>query len=487
MTTDALAAWNGLMRQAYAAYAHKRMAEVEHLLGPAVRQASAPAEAWDLLALSRLQGGRVVDAQKAARRATQLASGQAGPFNTLGLIEEKLENFAAAERAYRRAVSLSPNVALLSYNLGNALFCQEKIPHALECYMRAAQLDATFAPAWFNAGRCHRQLEDLVRARTFYEHALALRPDYPEAQYNLATLRRLEGDYPGGWDGYDHRWVVRGSIDMRPEHPQPAWDGRPLGGQTLLLWCEQGFGDNLQFVRLLSRAVALGAAVLVECPPALLRLFAAMPGVRAAFATGMAPAAVDWQLPMASLPVVLGWTPEHPCNVAPYLAPPAGVSPALPSSRVGRLRVGVTWAGNAKPDPYRTCPLEDFLPVLSVSDVTAYSLQLGDARRHLRRLPADRRPMDLAEAISDFSDTAALLAQLDLVVTIDTSLAHLAGALGRPTWVLLPRLCDWRWGWEGGSTPWYPTMRLYRQSVQGEWPPVLEAVADDLRALIRAS
>lgn len=478
MTVD----WAIVMAKAGTAFAAGRLAEAEAEIEAAVQRGTAPAAAWNLAALVRLRRGRKRDAVVAAKRAVSADSHSPGFLHTLGLAQDAADRREEAARAFRRAIALKGDVPIFHYNLGNALWRDGKIDEAVEPFRTATMLDPNFAPAFHNMGRCLYRLGQLGEAMNHFQTALALQPDYPEARFSIALLHLAQGRFAAGWPGYEHRWAMRDAVDNRAAHPQPRWDGRALRGETLLLWCEQGLGDNLQFIRLLSTAVAKGATVLVECPQNLCRLFSGIPGVTGVFATGTAPTNVAWQLPMASLPVALEWTPEHASNQGPYLFAPDDTARALPVASA-RLKVGVVWGGRRIPDPARSCPMTAFRRLFAVPDIAFYSLQWGEWRDDLARLPPKYRPVDLGDWVEDFADMAGILQQLDLVITIDTATAHMAGAMGRPTWMMLPHRADWRWLLDTDRSPWYPTMRLYRQERQGDWLPVLARIATDLAAL----
>lgn len=468
--------WPGLLSRVNAAYGAGQCGEAAALLEPALKLPSVPAEAWNLAALVRLAQGLGADALKAAKRAAAMAPKAAGVLNTLGLACEAENDAGGAERAFRRAADLRPDVAIFHYNLGKCLTRQRRWEPALVALRNALRCDPRMAAALNNMGVCQKNLGRYDEAEASLRHALSLRPDYPEAAYNLATLFLLLGRFEEGWPLYEQRWAISGN---NPRNPANSWDGRPLEGESLLLLGEQGYGDVLQFIRLATRAAERGARVVVDCDPALTRLVATVPGVSKVYASGTLDEPVQWRLPIASLPVVLGWRPEDPLNARPYFAAPAD-GPALPPGT--GLKVGVVWGGNRKPDPARTCPMASFRALFDVPGVTFYSLQMGEWRADLAGLPPARRPIDMSPLIREFADSAALMTQMDVVISIDSAPAHLAGALGVPVWVLLPQWADWRWLSERDDSPWYPTMRLFRQKRQDDWRPVIAQVAESLRA-----
>jgi Glycosyltransferase family 9 (heptosyltransferase) len=272
--------------------------------------------------------------------------------------------------------------------------------------------------------------------------------------------------------------------------PHPQWDGSPIPTKTLLIHTEQGAGDAIQFARYLPLVAQRCGTLILVCRADLMSLFATLPGIAQIRAAGtITVAEFDTYLPLLSLPRVCGTTRATIPAAVPYFDVAAlrrrKASTALPPlAPSGPPKVGVVWAGSPTyaHDRQRSCALRDLAPVLETPEITFYSLQKGAQSQELAQLPPDLRVQDLAPFLHDFGDTALLVDQLDLVITVDTAVAHLAGALGKPVWVLLPAVPDWRWGMEGEATPWYPTMRLFRQTQRGDWAGVMRRVTQALAA-----
>ena len=468
MSSLAIDALIDTVSQAYQAGATER---AYALLQP-IMGTGTPSQAWNLMALIQLRRNQPMDALAAARRATRDKTNP-GHFNTLGLVHEALAQFDAAASAYRRAATLLPTEPVFRYNLGNALMQDRKPQAALDAFTATIKTSPTFAPAWNNAGRALKELDRAVEAEQHYRQAIALRPGYHSARYNLGCLLLTQGRWDEGWPLYDSRWGRSENPDIRGQWGDRLWDGRDIAGQTLTLWTEQGLGDNLQFIRYVPALARQGIRVVLCCPPSLADLFSRLDGVAEIRANTPVPVTDGWHLPVASLPVIFRWHPEDDVNKNAYLSAPHLVPP-LPSS-AGRLRVGLMWAGKPLPDPFRTCPLAELAPLLDLPGISFFSLQTGDAKTELQRIKPARRPIDLDPG--DFAHTAGLIDQLDLVISVDTSLAHLAGGLGVPTWVMLPHRADWRWMTQCQDTPWYPHTRLFRQKVQGKWSDVVREMA----------
>jgi hypothetical protein len=320
--------------------------------------------------------------------------------------------------------------------------------------------------------------------------ALRLDPQSASTHWNRALALLQGGDYARGWPEYEWRWRRPGARP-RLSTDRPAWDGRPLEGRTILLWCEQGLGDAIQFARYAPRVQRQGGRVLLQCPGILRALFRTLPGVEAVLAEGEALPAFDVHAPLLSLPALLGTTLATVPAEVPYLS----ADPALVGAwrkklaAVPGLRVGVAWQGNPhhKWDRHRSVHLAAFAPLARVGGVRLVSLQKGPGAEQLAALRGRLPVVDFGDdlgASGPYPDTAALMRGLDLVVTVDTATAHLAGALGVPVWVPLSTIVDWRWLLGREDSPWYPTMRLFRQAQLGDWGPVFARLAEELRALV---
>jgi len=388
---------------------------------------------------------------------------------------------ADALTAGRRAVVTSPADARAHYNLGNA-YAAALIPaEAAACYRRATQVDPVFADAFVNLGVALMNLGDCAQAIAACEHALMIDSDLAEANWNKALALLLSGRLEEAWDLYEWRWrAVRGLAF--PKIGQPMWDGGEGNGRTILLRCEQAYGDAIQFVRYLPLVRERGWRIVLECPPALERLFRDAGLADTVVAFGAPRPAFDCWLPIMSLARVfetsLGTIPAN----TPYLVAPPGTVFGESSGPARELKVGIVWQGSLTNDRgrYRSCALADLLPLRRVPNVSIVSLQAqlsAEDRETLQQLSIP----DLQIGGRDFADTAVRVHGVDLVITVDTAMAHLAGALGRPVWTLLSAFPDWRWLLDRDSSPWYPGMRLFRQQRIGVWTDVMDEVATALR------
>lgn len=352
---------------------------------------------------------------------------------------------------------------------------------AERCLLEAQALDPGNPEVRSSLFQVQVKLRAWHRLRTTWE-AIATRDlEGPAGLYEQAFLHLTYGELEEGWRLWEHRFTPPNTVAPDLAFPQPLWDGSPFPGRTLLLHYEQGMGDTLMFIRHARQAKARGGRVLALVQPPLLRVLEGCPGVDGLLTLEDPLPPFDLHLPLMSLPGILGIRLDNIPAEIPYLALPDAPSPAESLVRPSRnLKAGLVWAGNPshRYDFMRTLPPSDLAPLAQVPGIDWYSLQVGYAGG----LPWEGI-VDAAPLLRDFADTARILSRLDLLVTVDTSAAHLAGALGLPVWVLLPLLPDWRWLLEGGRTPWYPTFRLFRQSSFNDWSAVMAEVAGALQAL----
>lgn len=306
-------------------------------------------------------------------------------------------------------------------------------------------------------------------------------PWVAELHWNIALILLLLGDYERGWAEYEWRWKCKDHHIGGPRFVEPQWDGSPLQGKTILLHTEQGLGDAIQFVRFAPKVASAGGRVLLGCPSSLFRLMQGVTGVEQVVRTQPLPH-FDVQCPLMTLPLVFGTRVDSIPAQVPYLQ----VNPELArkwGDKLGppnnRLRVGLTWAGGPgyKNDRKRSIALSALAPLIQVAGIAWFSLQKGPTAAEAQQIPPGTTWIDFTADLDDFADTAALMSQLDLIISVDTAVAHLAGALGKPVWVLIPSKPDWRWLLDREDSPWYPTMRLFRQKNPGDWTQVIERVA----------
>jgi tetratricopeptide (TPR) repeat protein len=444
------------------------------------------------LGLAYQDGRRLEEAIEAYRRALAVRPDFAEAHNNLGhALQEKGEPEAAAT-AYRQALLHHPDYAEAHYNLGRLRHLQHRPAEAIESYAEALRCRPDHHQACNNTGKAHQDLGRIEPAIAWYRNALRLKPDYADARFNLSTAQLLNGEFDEGWKNYETRWLTDDWRRFYPRrlHP-PLWDGRPLEGKTILVHSEQGLGDMLQFARYLPMVKERGGRVIFETRAALIELFrdwtcldAVVPITPPDFELKLQ---FDVYAPLLSLPHIFRTDLKSIPRRVPYIAAdPERIRRWAPRIRGDGLRIGLVWAGTAT-DPRRATPLAWFAPWSTIPDVRIFGLQKGPEADRLKSTgpPAGMTIDNLGPEFSDFADTAAVMGHLDLVISIDTSVAHLAGAMGKPVYLLLPYTADWRWLLHRTDSPWYPTMRILRQESPGDWAAPMTAAARRVDLLAR--
>ena len=433
--------------------------------------------------------GRYAQALAAYEQAIALQPDFPEALSNRGNALKSLRRFDEALASHERALALRPGMAAIHVNRAHVLRELDRQAEALAACDQAIALDPGLADAHGARGLVLERLGRFDAALASQDQALALRPGDAKARFSRALLLLLQGDYARGWSDYESRWQDDPSALAPRRYPQPLWLGQaPLQGRTILLHAEQGLGDTLQSCRYVERVAQQGARVILEVQRPLAGLLRSLPGVDQLLEQGQPVPPVDWQCPLMSLPLAFKTTLDSIPAAAGYLRaePPRVAAWKARLGAGGGLRVGLVWSGNPthRDDRNRSLRLSQFLGHLPVGP-RYVSLQKDVREVDRPVLAGDGRILDLGADLADFSDTAALCECLDLVISVDTSVSHLAGALGRPVWVLLPRVPDFRWLLEREDSPWYRTARLYRQGPDRQWASVLARLAVDLAALAR--
>ena len=436
------------------------------------------AEAYANLGAALKDLGRLEDARAAFLKYLELKPGNAEAYTGLGTVLREMGHLEDALAHHRRAVEVRPDYSEAYSNMGNLLREMGRLDEAFAAHERAVALAPDVAVPHSNMGATLHQMGRLDEALSAYERAIAIRPDHAKAHWNRSLVLLLKGRYPEGWREHEWRLKSRELAGQDRAFGEPQWDGSAPEGKTILLHAEQGFGDTIQFVRYARLVKERGARVLLECPPTLLRLLQANLDVDAVIAHGSPLPPFDAHCPLLSLPGLFRTDAANVPSPGGYLRPLDNVS--SPIQR--RPAIGLVWRGRPEHlnDRNRSIPLALLEPLLRQSRVPFVSLQVGTCAHELSEVPWGRDVEHVGERISDFADTAAAVAALDLVIAVDTSVAHLAGALAKPVWVMLPHVPDWRWLMDGETTPWYASMRLFRQERIGDWKGVIGRVAERL-------
>ena len=473
-----------LLNRAFGLHRSGQVAEAGALYRSVLAAEPANVDALHLLGLAYKAAGKLPEALSAIRAAVALKPDFADAQYNLGNLLALLERPDEAAAAFRQALALDPKMALAAYNLGNLLRDQGAFDQAAEAFRAAIATRPGNVEAHHNLANVLKSLNRIDEAIAEYRNALTLKPDLAEAHYNLGLALMLAGAMEEGLAQYEWRWSVEGFPAPKRNFHQPLWDGRDAPGKTLLIHAEQAFGDTIQFCRYLPLLAGRARRIVFECRQPLLGLMGGLAGIDQLVEAGMPLPAFDMHAPLLSLPHILGTRLDTiPANV-PYLrADPAGLA-HWRARRDSRFTVGLIWAGNRKPDPSRTIGLAAMLPLLDTANIRFVALQRDLEPGDCERLAALGSRLDHWGAdINDFADWAGALGAIDLVASIDTGPAHLAGALGRPAFVCLPYSPDWRWLMGRSDSPWYPGMRLFRQERRGDWAAVIARVAEALRAL----
>lgn len=405
-------------------------------------------------------------------------------YNNLGVALAKLGRLDLADECYRRVLALQPANAAAHNNYGHVLARRDELEAAAQCFNTALGLDPRHVEAHVNLGNVLLEQGRPQAAHRSFERALALDPGHESAHWNDGISLLVAGDLANGFRQW--RWQVAASKRFAARE----WRGEELHGATILIHAEQGFGDTIQFARYLPLVARRGGRIVLEAPIELHRLLADIEGVEQVLAVGDRLPDLAWQCPLLSLPVVFGTDLATVPAAMPYLrVDPLAVEDWRARLARPGLKVGLVWAGRPEHnrDRHRSLPLAQLAPLAAIERVSFFALQKGAAVGEAERAPQGMAIEILSPLLGDFADTAAAIMALDLVVSVDTSVAHLAGALGKPVWLLLPFAPDWRWLESRSDSPWYPTARLFRQTAAQRWDSVIAAVTEALRAMAAAA
>jgi hypothetical protein len=434
--------------------------------------------------------GRVEEALTSFKHLIALQPSDARAHSNLGNALVALKRFAEAIQQFEQANKLAPADPQVYMNWANALIGIGNLEAAVGCLNQAITFDRDYAEASSNLGSTLKTLGQFAEAIEHFDRAIHLDPTLAEAHWNKGLTQLLLGDLHDGWCLYEWRWKTKEYLKHSSTFAQPLWLGQAefggiegLAGKTILVHSEQGVGDTIQFSRYLPLLAEHGARVVFELPAALFGALRGVTGVSDFVVKGQTLPAADFHCPLLSLPLAFKTTLESIPSPGPYLKADA-LKVKQWSERLGlknRPRIGLVWSGNAqhKNDHNRSIPLELLLSRLPERfDWVSLQRELREDDQRVLELHPDIR--HFGDELQDFTDTAALCEQMDLVISVDTSVAHLSGALGRPTWVLLPHVPDWRWLLDRDDSPWYGCMKLYRQPAPGNWGSVMAQVAHSL-------
>ena len=474
---------HGMLGSAVALHQAGRIAEAEPIYLAILRDVPRHFDALHLLGVVRQQQGRHAEAIELIGEALSLRPDDAAALSNRGLSLRALGRAQEALESCNKAIRLKPDYADAHNNRGLALAALRRPAEALKSYEAALSHAPSHLDALNNRGIALFDMNRLGEALSAFDRVLAIRPDHAHARWNRAQVLLLSGDFARGWP--EHEWRFASNPVLQRKFEKPVWGGdTPVDGKTVLLHAEQGLGDTIQFCRYAPLLAGRGARVVLEVQPMLVGLMRTLDGAIDVVARGDALPAFDLHCPLLSLPLAFRTDAATIPAQAPYLRAPASTVDwgAQPSAK--RPRIGLVWSGNPghKRDGARSVPFYALMPLLDLG-ATFVSLQ-KDARASDAAVLRQTKIIDVADRLTSFADTAALISELDLVISADTSVAHLAGALGKPLWLLLPYVPDWRWLTDRDDSPWYPTARLFRQDATCAWGPVVARVRAALKTLI---
>ena len=406
----------------------------------------------------------------------------AEPYNNMANIYKEIGRLSQAIACYQKAFAYASNQYTISYNLGIALQENHEYQNAIHAYKHTVSINPNHHLAYYNMGIAYGELRKTEQAIDCYRRSLAIQPDDQNAHYNLALELLITGHLQQGFKEYEWR-MQKEWFPKRHAHV-PLWNGQSFKDQTLLLFYEQGYGDTIQFIRYAPMVKALGGTVIFECQPCLERLLASVSGIDHVIARGKSLPSYDFQIPLMQLPKIFQTTLSTIPNKIPYIfiSQVTSIS-AYINSYDHAFRIGLTWAGNPnhKKDQLRSCELSLFTPLSQFNDLVIFDLQ-KDKPISLNTNHITIEP--LINKCTDFADTAEAIRALDLIITVDTATAHLAGSLGQPVWLMLPYINDWRWLSNREDSPWYPSMKLFRQNQRDDWQSVIQNIVHALRQLL---
>ncbi len=435
--------------------------------------------------------GQVDEGIKFLKKALEIQPNDAQSMCNLGAVYIAKEQHEAAVEILERALAIDPNFVLAHNNLSSTLPNVGRIADAIAAAKRAIALRPDYAEAYNNLAFAYAMNGDMHDAVKHYRHAISLRHDLPMAHKNLGLCLLYLNQYVEGWKEYEWRWLAD---QRRPRTAaQPLWTGGPLEGKTILLFAEQGLGDALQFARFAPMLAARGARVVLEIHTQLQHFARRLDGVAEVLPIFQTPPPFDTYQALMSVPGILGIGPDNIPGDVPYLsADPAKVEAWKQRLGTHGFKIGIIWQGKGETviQKSRSSPLAALLPLTQIEGVRLISLQKDVYRDEgdvdIATLPIERLPEDFDTGPDAFGDTAAIMENLDLVITIDSAVSHLAGGLGVPVWVALKNTPDWRWQIAETTSPWYPTARLYRQPTPGDWQTVFARMADDVKEFMKA-
>jgi tetratricopeptide (TPR) repeat protein len=427
---------------------------------------------------------KVPELESTLRTLVSLSPNDAFLLSQLGEILVRQDRGVEAEVFFSRAVEANPDTLDAWNGLGNILERRGEFLNAENYYLKSIAIDPTRSGAYYNLGNVLRQQNKLTESIGALKKAIELDPDFILAHVHLAFSLFMNSEFLPAWQEYEWRWKVPNFPTPKRPFTQPTWKGEELHGENVLIHAEQGFGDTIQFVRFTKLIAEKGGSVTIECQPELEALVKSAPGVVHTLARGDTLPEFDLHAPLISIPGILSLAIDDIPNDVPYLQASSEKRKYWSSQlgRKNRLKIGITWqtSNEQLSSSFKSCPLQAYEPLFKVDQVDWISLQKEMPKIDL---PIADNLMDISGDLHNFEDTAAVISELDLVISMDTAVAHLAGALGKPIWLLLSTAGDWRWLKNRCDSPWYPSMRIFRQAEFNDWDGVMRQVLPHVKNL----
>ena len=428
------------------------------------------AEIHNNLGVTLKEMGELDRSVQAYQQALEINPQYAEAHNNLGNVLKEMDRLDESIHAYQQALKINPQFVEGYYNIGVFFQEQRKVKESAQAYQKAIQIQPDYVEAHINLGVVLREQVRLKESIQAHQKAIQIQPDYEEAHINLAITFLLQGQLTAGWREFEWR------RSRKRDFKRPLWDGTPLNGKSILIYAEQGFGDTIQFVRYIDLLPDANTIIIVVCQPELKTLFKSINRIDTLVTKGEDIPDSDVHVPLLSLPYMFNTTLDTIPARIPYLYLNPEADSVFHLDDSHDLKIGIVWAGRPTHanDNNRSIDLKWFKCLLDIRNCEFFSLQVGERREDIKQHGCHHTIKDLGEQFTDFHHTASAILQLDLVISVDTAVAHLAGALGKAVWTLLPFVPDWRWMLDRSDSPWYPSMTLFRQKETGDWRPVFE-------------
>lgn len=415
--------------------------------------------------------------------AINLAPANTQAYNNIGVVYKELGENEKALLAYKKVLQINPRDSAAYNNLGNLLRNMGDMEGAIKSLKQSITLNPSYADAYSNIGAVYKESKHYEEAQIYYQKALALSPEHTNANFDMSLIELTFGEYERGWEQYEHRLKMGELLSKTHIYTKPLWHGEDLSNKTIVLQNEQGFGDNIMFIRFVARFVELGAKVIIRTRLELLELFRSIEGVYSVCSEEEEIPEHDFYLPLLSSALRFKTTLSTIPSSFPYIAVPSlHVNLKLDKNK---KNIGIVWSSSSTNKDFKNkyIGLDNYKELFEIEGIKWYSLQVGEDAVQIKTAGLAHKIVDLSPILSDFSCTAKVIDMLDLVITTDTAVAHLCGALNKEAWVLVPRPADWRWMQEGDVTPWYQSLRIFRQKERGDWGFPISQIKEKLSFL----